>query len=113
MRKKGRDELSPVDPKTITSASEQQINSLLKMGYMPFQAKDGSIRWLTGEQYAYGQIKKAPKSILGSLFKSEYKQARRRRRSWLWKFIRHNMEYILLLLGVAVFLLILRYVVIL
>jgi len=103
MRKKGRESLIPLDPKTIGDTSEQHINSLLSMGYMPFQTKDGNIRWLTEEQYAYYQVKQAKKPILKYMFTPKYQGMRRRQRSKFRRFLRHNGEVILLILAVVAF----------
>ncbi len=110
MRRKGSAKLIPVDPKTLTSANEQHINSLLSMGYRPYQTEDGSIRWLTEGQYTYNQIKHKKKSIINSIFNKEYRGLRRRRRSQIKRFFHRNAELILLTVGVVAFIAILRYV---
>ncbi len=93
--------LEPIDPELVNNVNAAHKQKMLAAGFLPYRATDGRIKWLNTEQHSYKLMKSVKSNPISKLFGASYKPHSRRRRKHrpvMFKFLRANLGFIIILL---------------
>ncbi len=97
--------LEPIDPELVDNINAVHKQNMLDAGYLPYRASDGRIKWLNKEQHSYKLMKGIKPNPVTRYLGPSYKPHSRRRRKHrpvIFKLLRANLGFVLLMSAVLV-----------